>query len=247
MRKTLLIAAATLASSIISSQAGVYSQNIVGYVNYPLTTPSANYFVSIPFTIGASNGANEIFGTTLPPGTDIDTWNGNGFTVTIYDNDPNGIGDTVNHWYMSDDGTVTNPPVLPVGLGFLIIPSGAVTNTYAGAVAINVGTSNNIVFTQASKNYFVGEAVPYGGSVTNGNNINGGPNLNLLPPGSDVDIWNGHGFTVYIYDNDPNGIGDTINHWYMSDDGTITNPPSITPGLGFLFIPSGPYTWTTGL
>ena len=32
MRKTLLIAAAALAGSIISSQAQVYSQNVVGYL-----------------------------------------------------------------------------------------------------------------------------------------------------------------------------------------------------------------------
>ncbi len=247
MRKTLLIAAATLAAGVISSQAQVYSQNIVGYVNQPMVNPIANYFVSVPFTIGASNGANEVFGTSLPAGADLSTWNGSGFTTVIYDNDPNGVGDTIHHWYMSDDATPTNPPVLPVGFGFLLVPNGSITNTYAGAVAINVGTSNNIVFTNVIANYFVGCAVPYGGSLTNGNNNNGGPNFNNLPPGADVSFWNGHGYTTYIYDNDPNGVGDTINHWFMSDDATITNPPSITPGEAFLFVPNGQYTWTTGL
>ena len=67
MRKTLLIAAAALASSVISSQAGVYSQNIVGYVNVPTINPAYDYALSVPFTIGASNGANEVFpGTALP-------------------------------------------------------------------------------------------------------------------------------------------------------------------------------------
>ncbi|HUC86042.1 MAG TPA: hypothetical protein VL970_12670, partial [Candidatus Acidoferrales bacterium] len=37
MRKTLLIAAAALAVSVISSRAQVYSQNIVGYINVPET------------------------------------------------------------------------------------------------------------------------------------------------------------------------------------------------------------------
>jgi hypothetical protein len=247
MRKTLLIAAAALAAGVISSQAGVYSQNIVGYVNYPMTQASANYFVSVPFQIGQTNGANEVFGTTLPPGTQIDTWNGSGFTVNIFDNDPNGIGDTIHHWFMFDGGTITNPPVLPVGLGFLMVPNGTVTNTFAGAIAIPVGTSNQMVFTNISANYFVGEAVPYAGALTNGNSSTGGANFNLLPPGSQVDFWNGNGFTVYIYDNDPNGIGDTIHHWFMFDGGTITNTPTIVPGESFLFIPNGDYTWTTGL
>jgi hypothetical protein len=247
MRKTLLIAAAALAAGVISSQAGVYSQNIVGYVNVAMTNIAANYFVSIPFTIGQTNGANEIFGTSLPNGTQIDQWNGSGFTVTIYDTDPNGISDFVHHWYMSDDGTITNAPVLPVGSGFLMVPNGTITNTFAGAVAIPVGTSNQMVFTNISANYFVGVAVPYAGALTNGNSSTGGANFNNLPNGSQVDFWNGAGFTVYIYDTDPNGILDFTHHWYMSDDGTITNTPSVVPGQAFLFVPNGDYTWTTGL
>jgi hypothetical protein len=212
-----------------------------------MTTPSANYFISIPFTIGSSNGANEIFSTNLPAGTQLDVWNGGGFTTTFFDLDPNGIGDTVHFWYMSDDSTITNPPVLPVGLGFLLVPNGAITNTFAGAVAINVGTSNNMAFTTPSANYFVGCAVPYSGAITNGNNMTGGPNFNNLPAGSQVNFWNGAGFTTYLYDIDPNGIGDTVHFWYMSDDSTITNTPTISPGESFLFVPNGTYTWTTGL
>jgi len=247
MRKTLLMAAAALAASVISSQAGVYSQNVVGYVNVPLATANANYFLSVPFTIGASNGANEIFGTSLPAGTAIETWNGHGFTSSIFDNtDPNGFGTSVV-WYMSDDATPTNPPVLPVGLGFLMVPNGSVTATFAGAVAVNVGTSNNMTFATANANYFVGCAVPYGGFVTNGTSSTGGPDLNNLPAGSAIEFWNGHGFTSYIYDNtDPNGFGTSVV-WYMSDDATPTNCPTIAPGQAFLFVPNGTYTWTTGL
>jgi hypothetical protein len=93
----------------------------------------------------------------------------------------------------------------------------------------------------------VGEAVPYGGAVTNGNSSTGGANLNNLPGGSAVEFWNGSGFTAYVYDNDPNEVGDTIHHWYMGDDSTITNTPTLSPGQGFLFVPNGPFTWTTGL
>jgi len=41
MKKTLLIAAAALAAGIISTQAQVYSQNVVGYVNQPI--PAGGY------------------------------------------------------------------------------------------------------------------------------------------------------------------------------------------------------------
>ena len=253
MRKTLLIAASALAASVISSQASVYSQNIVGYVNYPMPQGSHNYFVSIPFAIGVSNGANEIFGTvppsgspTLPAGTAFYFYNGFGFDEILYDVDPLGTGDTTDFWYMSNDSTPTNAPVLPVGMGFLMVPSGAITNTWAGAVAINVGSQTTITFPTGSKNYFVGCPVPYGGSLSNGLASGGGPNFNNLPLGSALYFYNGFGFDETIYDNDPLGTGDT-DLWYMSNDSTPTNPPNITPGQAFLFVPSGPYTWTVGL
>ena len=65
MRKTLLIAAAALASSVISSQAGVYSQNIVGYAN--IVTPNGGtYLVTVPFRSVLSNGANEVWPLSGP-------------------------------------------------------------------------------------------------------------------------------------------------------------------------------------
>jgi hypothetical protein len=139
-------------------------------------------------------------------------------------------------------------PVLPVGQGVLVIPAGNCTNTFAGAVAINVGTSNNMAFATANINYFVGCAVPYGGYVTNGNNSTGGPNLNNLPVGTSVSSWNGSGFSGALFDNtDPNGFG-TGTVWYDTrTDSTPVPCPQITPGNAFLLIPAGTYTWTTGL
>jgi hypothetical protein len=245
MKKTLLMAAAALAVSVISASAQVYSQNVVGYVNVP-TAASTSTLLATPFTIGVTNGANEVFGTNLPPSSQILTWNGGGFTTTYFDVDPNGIGDSTHFWYMVDDSTITNAPVLPVGMAFMLIPNGSVTNTFAGAVAINVGTSNNVSF-NPSVSYFVAPSVPYSGAVTNGNNSTGGLNLNSLPASSQVLFWNGAGFTTYYYDYDPNGIGDTTHFWYMVDDSTVTNTPVVTPGEGFVVIMNGSYTWTMGL
>jgi hypothetical protein len=248
MKKTLLMAAATLAAGIISTQAtGVYSQNIVGYANVAAPTAGANYFISVPFSIGSSNGANEVFSAGLPSGTDLDIWNGSGFTTYIYDtSDPVGLGTNVV-WYNSDDQTPAIIPVLPVGQAFLLVPAAPITNTFAGTVAVTVGTSNNMVLATAGKNYFVGCAVPYAGYVTNGNSSTGGPNLNNLPSGTDLDFWNGNGFTTIIYDtSDPVGLGTNVV-WYASDDQTPVACPAITVGQGFLIVPGGSYTWTTGL
>ena len=59
MKKTLLIAAAALAAGVISSQAQVYSQNVVGYINQ--TIPA---------------GAYQIVGSQLINGSDANATNG---------------------------------------------------------------------------------------------------------------------------------------------------------------------------
>ena len=246
--KTLLIAVAALAAGVISSQAQVYSQNIVGYANVVNSVGGQNYFMAVPFKVGSSNGINEVFAGGLPSPSYLNVWNGSGFDVYVYDNtDPASLGTDVV-WYQSDDFTALSTfPKLPVGAGFVLNPAGAWTNTFAGAIPVNVGTSNNMTLAAGGQNYFIGCAVPYGGSVTNGNSSTGGPNLNNLPSPSYVNFWNGAGFTVYVYDNtDPASLGTDVV-WYQSDDFTPTAPPNITVGQAFVLNPAGPYTWTTGL
>jgi hypothetical protein len=64
--KTLLIAAATLAAATISSQAQVYSQNVVGYINQ--TIPATHY---------------QIIGSQLINGSDANATNGDVNTTLI--------------------------------------------------------------------------------------------------------------------------------------------------------------------
>ncbi len=62
--KALLVSAATLAAGVISSQAAVYSQNVVGYYNVTVPGTSGStgfYLVANQFNCGVSNGINEIF------------------------------------------------------------------------------------------------------------------------------------------------------------------------------------------
>jgi hypothetical protein len=203
-----------------------------------------------------SNGVNEVFGTSLPDGTELLLWNGAGFTIAIYDSsDPIGAGTSVLWYNGNETAALATLPTIPPGLGFFLVPSGTqtITNVFAGAVAINVGTSNNMPLT-AFKNNLVGSVVPYAGAVTAGNSSTGGPNLNNLPNNSELLFWNGAGYNIAQYDNsDPIGLGTSVL-WYNGnetaayvDPATSGNTPTISVGQGFFVIPAGPYTWTTGL
>ncbi len=251
--KTLLLTAgALLAAGLISSQAQpVYSANIVGYATVPTPQAGANYLLSIPFNIGASNGVNEIFGNNLPAGSSVLIWNQGtlNYDRYVYDNsDPIGLGTNVV-WYNGDESAAVPPPSLSVGQGFFLVPNAPTTNVFAGTVAINVGTSNKMVLANSGVNYLVGCVVPYAGSVTNGTASGGGPNLNNLPAGSSVLIWNQStlNYVRYVYDNtDPIGLGTNVV-WYNGDESAAVAPPNIAVGQGFFIVPNGPYTWTTGL
>ena len=95
--KTLLIAAAALAAGIMSSQAQVYSQNVVGYVN--LSISNGFNCINIPLDYdgtGTNNVVNTIIGTNLPNGTIIESWNPvNGFTANSFGPTSK---DTTPHW-----------------------------------------------------------------------------------------------------------------------------------------------------
>jgi len=124
-----------------------------------------------------------------------------------------------------------------------LVAGGNVTNVFAGTVAVNVGTSNNMALVNGA-NALVGCVVPYAGSVTNGTSSGGGPNLNNLPLGSKLLIWNPAtvGFDLYYYDDLGSGPG-----WCDSTDSTYVTPPAISVAQGFFIVPAGNWTWTVGL
>jgi len=242
-----------LAAGIVTSQAQpVYSQNIVGYASVPTKTGGNYYMLTVPFVIGVSNGVNEVFGNSLPPGSAIYTWNtlGQKFSVTVYDNtDPLGLGTSVVWYNGTETAALTALPTLQPGQGFFLNPGGAVTNTFAGTVLVNVGTSNNLALPTGGNYYMVASAVPYAGFVTNGNNSTGGPNLNGLPPGTAIYQWTPatQKFAVTVFDNtDPLGLG-TSQVWYNGTETAPASCPSINVGDGIFIVPGSSYTWTTGL
>jgi len=238
MRKTLLIAAAALAASVISSEAQVYSQNIVGYANNAAPVAGNNYLIEVPFVIGVSNGANEVFGTSLPDFSQVLIWNPNTSIFTLFQSDSG----SATGWDDNNFNSVP-APVLPVGQGFFFVPSAPVTNTFAGAVAVSVGSTNQTVLPVAGDNYLIGSVIPYAGSVTNGSNTGGGLNFNGIADFTQVLIWSPTASTFTLYQTDAS----SSTGW---DDNNF-NPvpaPTLSVGQAFFCVPSAANVkWTQGL
>jgi hypothetical protein len=239
--KTTLIAAATLAVGVIASQAAVYSQNIVGYAN--VATPNGGtYLLNVPFAVGVSNGANEIWplvggSPSIPDGSELLIWNGGGYDTYFSDSGSSSL------WDDASQSPIANSPLLPVGKGFFILPAGNLTNTFTGAIPVAVGTTNSTVLPNGGT-YLLGAAVPYAGAITNGSSSGGGlalSSLNGLPDGSELLIWNGGGYDTYFSDSGSSSL------WDDASQSPISTPPSIGVGQGFFVLPAGNFTWKVGL
>jgi len=173
--KTLLTAAAALAATVISSEAQVYSANVVGYVN--IAVPATTFTLLANPLDDGTNTANSIL-ASLPNKSTIQLWNGTGFV---------GYGKT-------SSGFAGNPSI-PVGSGFFVSSASAYTNTFVGTVVPGVGGSatNQI---PATSFVLVGSILPVGGNF----NDVGTNTFNLaatLPNKSTVQLWNGTGFVGY--------------------------------------------------
>jgi hypothetical protein len=242
--KTLLMALAVTAAGVLASNAQtVYSANIVGYANVP-TPNGGTYLITVPFKVGVSNGANEVWplvsgNPSLPDFSTILIWNGSGYTAYQSDSGSSSL------WDDGGGNPIPNAPLLPVGKGFFLIPNGSTTNTFVGTVAVSVGTSNT-VFLANGGTYLVSSSVPYAGSITNGNPTTGagGPglsSLNNLPDFSTLLIWNGSGYTAYQSDSGSSSL------WDDGGGNPIPTAPTINVGQGFFIIPNGDFTWKVGL
>jgi len=175
MKKTLLIAAAALVAGVVSSQAQVYSANIVGYVN---VSCAANTLVltSNPLDDG-TNQANDLL-SALPTKSAIETWNGTGFTLIT----------------KTTSGFAGNPS-LPVGTGFFVKSISNFTNTFVGNVVPAPGGNTSSQALPANTLVLVGSTLPIGSNFndvgTNAFNLN-----STLPTKSAIETWNGSGFTL---------------------------------------------------
>ncbi len=242
MKKTLLIAAAALAAGIISTEASsVYSQNIVGYAN--ISTPNGGtYLLTVPFSVGVSNGANEIWPLvggqpTIPDFSQLLTWNGSGYDTYYSDSGSPSL------WDDASQSAIPNAPRLLPGQAFFLVPSGDLTNSFTGSIPVNVGTSNNMSLPNGGT-YLIGSVVPYGGVITNGTSSGGGLALssnNGLPDFSQLLIWNGSGYDTYYSDSGSSSL------WDDASQSSIPTAPSVSVGQGFFVVPSDNFTWNVGL
>jgi hypothetical protein len=157
--KTLLLAAAALATSLVISQAQVYS-GVVGYVS--LALPTNGYTaVTVPLDYdgtGANDYVTNIFGTNVPNGTAILAWNtaGGGFaTANIFG--PTSKNPTP-HW--TTPGAIYQP-----GEGiFIQNTNGVATNVVVVGTVLQGGLTNSYI-SQAGYS-FVGGQFPVTGGIT---------------------------------------------------------------------------------
>jgi hypothetical protein len=160
--KSLLMAAATLAATVISSQAQVYSQNIVGYVNVAYAGASGYTLVANPLDDGAGNQLTNVVGN-LPNKSQIITW----------------AGSTYNGAIVKGASGWSSSVSLPPGSGFFVkngvAASPVFTNTFAGSLVVPSGMSVTNVL--AAGYNLVGSPIPFAGDATTDTNINLGASL----------------------------------------------------------------------
>ena len=171
MKKTLLIAGAALAAGVVTSQAQVYSANVVGYVNVVITANTLT-LVANPLDDGTNTIAS--LAAALPNKSSIQVWNGSGYNVS---------SKVAGAWNVNLS--------IPVGTGFFVKSPTATTNTFVGNVIVAPGGSTTNALPAASL-VLVGAAIPFTGDL-NDTNLNIGPSL---PNKSSIQVWTGSGFTL---------------------------------------------------
>ena len=219
--KTLLIAAAALAAGVMSSQAqGVYSQNVVGYVNVPLT--EGFNLIATPLDAdgtGTNNTVVGVYSNTLPVNSAIYTYSGGNYTIATYAKNKAG---TSTNW-------TVNPYINP-GLGYwLDIPVGSFGGGTSNVTIVGTVLQGALVNPAiAGAGYtIVASQVPVAGSITT--------NLNYYPSVNDtIYTYTGTGYNIYTYAKNKAG---TSTNWTPS-------VPNINVGQGFWLNSSTGTAWT---
>jgi len=216
MKKTLLIAAAALAASVISSQAQVYSQNIVGYVNQSIPGSAAYTLMVAPLqTTNNANNAEQLL-PALQPNDNILIFNGAGFDTYVYI--------STGFWFgPSGPGPA---PTINAGAAFFYENngSGIITNTAVGSVTL----SNTVALTGGAAYTLVGSTAPIGDNLES-------TNFNLpLQANDNVLLFNGSGYDTYVY----------IAPGFWFGPSGPGSAPTVSVGQGFFYEDnSGPTNW----
>jgi hypothetical protein len=231
--KTLLIAAAALAAGVISSEAQVYSQNIVGYVNVPVKLGFNT--VANPLDNSINNSLTNII-TPGPAydGSTVSLWTGTTYSsVTIDSTVATGVAD-------SGDNFAVTPPVLNPGQAFFFnntVASNTVTavgNVHVGGPGPGfIGLATNTLPSSPSQS-FVSSVIPVGGGLASVLQLTNAANPAAYD-GCVISIpqinnaGNVTGFNVTVFDSTFNtGFGD-------SGDNFAVPEPVISVSKGFFF------------
>jgi hypothetical protein len=178
--KTLLIAAATLAAGVMHSQAQVYSQNIVGYINVPLN--AGNNLIANQLDYDGTGTNNSIYtsvGTNLPTGTSILAWNGSAFTTSKL---------LASHSWSGANSQVFTNATSP-GSGFFINVAAPTNVTFVG----NVITGTN-TYPIAAGFQIVAPSGPVAGTL---DTTNGYHPSKVGSTGDQILVWGGASYTTH--------------------------------------------------
>ena len=227
--KALLLGAAAVAAGLMTSHAQVYSANIVGYVNTPLT--NGVIAVVAPSLDADGTGTNNTVSTVFPGptvGDNVFVFNGSGYNILSYSTVGHGAG-AVTGWYLN--GSQTNGYPLNPGVSVFYQPAANETNTQVGTVLQGTNLVNKY-FPAGGGIGLVASQVPIAGGVTTA--------LGYIPTvGDNIFIYNGSGYNIYSYSTVGHGAG-AVTGWYLN--GTQSEP-QIAVGQGFWLQPIGNTNW----
>jgi hypothetical protein len=219
--KTLLLTAALVAAGVASSMAqtsNVYSLNIVGYVNLPLT-PGYN-LVANQLDVDGIDNVNTVLTNGTPDQTQLFTWNGLGFnpSVTFFA----GTG-----WLDLNNGGNPATNNVPPGQAFFLFNPNSTTNTITLVGQVNSSTNH---FTVNAGYGFYAVVPPLASDLdTNGFPAEDQMQFSTFANGQYVG-----GFTFFA------GTG-----WLDLNNGGNQVFPTPAVGQGFLiFNPDAATTWT---
>jgi len=212
--KTLLIAAAALVATVISSEAQtVFSANVVGYVNQ---APAVNVFTLVANPL--DNGAGNVFSNTfvnIPGGSTVQVWNSGSGSFELYKFQ-------AGHWKDLASNTNADNFNLAPGTGVFITPAAAWTNTYVGTVIAPVGGS--VTNTVQPGLQLVSSLIPYAGDVTNTSALN-----LVVAGGTTLQQWDpiGQQFVLFKFQ---------AGHW-VNLGTSLAQDPQLSVGEGFFLNP----------
>ncbi|HEY3762676.1 MAG TPA: hypothetical protein VGN23_13095 [Verrucomicrobiae bacterium] len=215
--KALLMAAAALAAGIATSNAQVYSQNVVGYVSVNLT--NGENLIANPMDLdgtGTNNTLQSVFGTNLPNTTKVYVFTSGGWQSASY------VASS-GKWLGSAIITNEVNAALNPGYGvFVDVPGSSGTS-------ITLSEVGNVLNGPVTNNIAAGVTVLSG----------------ILPIGGTIDTNNGYvpskGDKVYTWNVAAQNYGATVPNYTGSK--WLGGDPVLTPGVAVFVSAASNTVW----